>query len=613
MKALHHAKLLILQVTCCMLCLSAGNALAALVKIDCIGDSLTVGYTNPTSWTVPYTFGYRGGLYTRLANAGYNVQYVGNSGEPWSLPFGSSFGVPATVQGVDLRALGQDKHRGYGGVTTSQLLNGGHISGSLYDVPAVDSMLMADSPDVVLLMVGINGITDAMTYLDPLVNRVVTTKPSAKLIVAQITPRSSFQQAIVNYNTYIRDTVVPKYQALGYSVTTVDQYSNLLTNKSDLTSIDTSLYCDSAHLKPEAYDRLAATWFAGIQSVVAVPEPSSFSLLLAFGILLVLLVSWRCRRPRANRQFARPAEAVLAMTIVLGMTHTIASAGILRIMPLGDSITAGTTDPSWQYPFSFGYRGSLYTRLTNAGYDFQFVGASPEPWNGVPYGVPPKFVGPDLRTLNQNGHRGYGGSSISDIANGNGYDPGIVASLNADDPDIVLLMIGINDIARYGNGGNPVAAETGLNNLVKTIFDTKPAVNVIVAQINTYKDGSLTKSVTAYNDYIKDTLVPSFAGSGYHISTVDQFANFLNVDQSLNQSLYSNIIHPNAAGYDLMANTWFEGIKATQTPEPNGATLCGILGLGMGAISWHARGHAWFRHVLPGIRSRAARQSEDRP
>jgi hypothetical protein len=28
------------------------------------------------------------------------------------------------------------------------------------------------------------------------------------------------------------------------------------------------------------------------------------------------------------------------------------------------------------------YRSGLYTRLTNAGYNFQFVGASPEPWNG---------------------------------------------------------------------------------------------------------------------------------------------------------------------------------------------------------------------------------------
>ncbi|HVJ46116.1 MAG TPA: thrombospondin type 3 repeat-containing protein, partial [Luteolibacter sp.] len=36
----------------------------------------------------------------------------------------------------------------------------------------------------------------------------------------------------------------------------------------------------------------------------------------------------------------------------------------LRIMPVGDSITAGYTDnPTWNEPFNFGYRSGLYTRL----------------------------------------------------------------------------------------------------------------------------------------------------------------------------------------------------------------------------------------------------------
>lgn len=257
-----------------------------------------------------------------------------------------------------------------------------------------------------------------------------------------------------------------------------------------------------------------------------------------------------------------------------------ASADPLRIMPLGDSITAGTTDPTWEAPFTFGYRGPLYTRLSKAGYSFQFVGASPEPTNGIPYGVPPTIVGPDLRTVNQNGHRGYGGSCISDILNGNGYDPGVVAALNADNPDIVLLMIGINDVARYGNGGDPAAAKTQLEALVSTILTTKPDVNLIVAQINAYKDGSVTKSVTAYNDFIKNTLVPTYADRGYHITTVDQFANFCKPDGTLDQSMYSNIIHPSAVGYDRVAETWFNAIQVvTPVPEPSSLGLLGTLGI----------------------------------
>ena len=73
----------------------------------------------------------------------------------------------------------------------------------------------------------------------------------------------------------------------------------------------------------------------------------------------------------------------LAFVAVIGLLATCGSvkAAPLRIMPLGDSITAGYTDnPHWTVDFEFGYRSGLYTRLTKAGYDFTFVGGSPEPW-----------------------------------------------------------------------------------------------------------------------------------------------------------------------------------------------------------------------------------------
>ena len=46
--------------------------------------------------------------------------------------------------------------------------------------------------------------------------------------------------------------------------------------------------------------------------------------------------------------------------------------------------------------------------------------------------------------------------------------------LKADNPDLVLLMMGINNIAGFGNTGNPIDLENQLQSLVQTIVDTKP-------------------------------------------------------------------------------------------------------------------------------------------
>jgi lysophospholipase L1-like esterase len=246
-----------------------------VLRIMPVGDSITAGYTNATEWTVPFTFGYRGPLYTKLTDAGYDFQFVGTSGEPWNYPFGADFGVPTTIEGPDLRGVGQDNHRGYGGATTSEILDGGVVGGSTNSFPGIVGMLNADDPDIVLLMIGTNGIGDALGNIDPLVNAIVTTKPNSQLIVAQIPPRATGgtgpTDPTVQYNSYIRNTVVPKYRALGKNVTTVDQFANLLTPGG---AIDTSLICpDGAHLRPAANELLAQTWFEGIEAAMSVPEP----------------------------------------------------------------------------------------------------------------------------------------------------------------------------------------------------------------------------------------------------------------------------------------------------------------------------------------------------
>lgn len=233
-----------------------------------------------------------------------------------------------------------------------------------------------------------------------------------------------------------------------------------------------------------------------------------------------------------------------------------------RIMPLGDSITAGYTDnPVWNVPFQFGYRSELFKLLSSNGIPFQFVGNSLEPWNGL-FGLPKNKPDPDLRPLAQDQHEGYGGQGTAYVSQN------IRTWLTNDRPDIILMMIGINDIGA-GQTGAPTTVQRALSNIVQTIVTVRPATHVIVAQIMPYS--VYTPALQEYNDYIKTVLVPSFAARGYRVTTVDQSANFVTDPAGLHPdpNLYSNgINHPNAVAYARMAQTWLRGIQSVLSGGP---------------------------------------------
>jgi lysophospholipase L1-like esterase len=226
------------------------------LRILCVGDSITAGYTDNSKWTVPFEFGYRSGLLERLSQAGYKVQFVGDSKEPWD----GRFGKPQNMPSPDLRASGQDHHRGYGGWGTAQVLQ--HI----------DEWLSQDRPDLVLLMIGINddGSPAAAINLKAIVEKIVAASPQAHLLVAQITPKASFSQSIVDYNTYIRDTLVPDFQRRGLKVNTVDQYRNFLKPNG---TIDPELFSNNYnHPNATAYGRMAQSWFEAIKANYPSPQ-----------------------------------------------------------------------------------------------------------------------------------------------------------------------------------------------------------------------------------------------------------------------------------------------------------------------------------------------------
>jgi lysophospholipase L1-like esterase len=228
-------------------------------------------------------------------------------------------------------------------------------------------------------------------------------------------------------------------------------------------------------------------------------------------------------------------------------------------MPVGDSITAGYTDnPTWSVPFNYGWRSTLYQALS-ASFPglFTFVGASPEPWNGA-FGDPTSNPATShyLSDLGQDNHRGYGGQ-------GTGYvGANITSWVNTDKPDVVLLMLGINDIIA-GSSTEPTGTESGLTSIVQKIFDARPGATVIVAQI--FSSATDTPAIALYNAFVRNTLVPGFLASGHSIATVDQNATLLNGGANSPALFANGLNHPVASGYARMAAAWYAALEPLLT------------------------------------------------
>lgn len=241
------------------------------MRILCIGDGNTAGYTDNPDWTIPFEFGYRSGLYLRMTTNGHPVQFVGDSSEPWS----GFFGLPTNTPSPDLRLLGQDYHRGYAGLNTSHVLS------------YISNWLVVDDPDIILLLIGLDDpdINVTRSNLTHILQTIATNQPHASTIVAQIPPLAYYTQIIVDLNNFIRDTLVPAFQAQGNRVGTVDQYAHLLTGG----VIDPSLFANQLnHPGNMAFDHMAQTWYVGIQAALTAPSLVRFTRVSSSGGNLVL-------------------------------------------------------------------------------------------------------------------------------------------------------------------------------------------------------------------------------------------------------------------------------------------------------------------------------------
>jgi len=252
-----------------------------------------------------------------------------------------------------------------------------------------------------------------------------------------------------------------------------------------------------------------------------------------------------------------------------------------RLMPLGDSITRGATDPNTEttYNLCSGFRDPIYTLNTNANVNFQFVGATASQYS------------PQLVAAGQQYHNGYGSYTTGDLysnltanvpppygdSNLGGYwmtsgSPG-GAPVQA---DVVILLSGANDI--YWNGNNGLQAFTNNeNNLLGWFQTNRPNTKVIVAT-DIPRNDSYSNQVPLVNQWITNT-VPALSPN---FSTIDMYHLFIDTNgawkttSSPDGICLQDAYHPSHNGYQAMGQVWFNAIQGVMNPTaPNFVSATG--------------------------------------
>jgi len=206
----------------------------------------------------------------------------------------------------------------------------------------------------------------------------------------------------------------------------------------------------------------------------------------------------------------------------------------VRMMPLGNSITDGSGSSH-----DGGYRRDLYDLLQNAGIAFDFVGS--------------RQTGADFSDRDHEGHPGFLAAQLN------------VQSYLANRPaDVIFLEIGTNDLS-YGERAGRIRDD--IERLVEAIHQAKPSIAIYLATVIPRRRTSAQQQQTdALNAMLPD-LVNAKSAAGHKIHLVDVAARFKAVS-NWPAVLMDDDLHPNDAGYALMANAWFEAyVKPSPPPR----------------------------------------------
>ncbi|WP_214416704.1 cellulose binding domain-containing protein [Sphaerisporangium fuscum] len=214
-----------------------------------------------------------------------------------------------------------------------------------------------------------------------------------------------------------------------------------------------------------------------------------------------------------------------------------ARAAMVKIMPLGDSITG--SPGCW--------RALLWNKLVQAGYTgLDFVGTLPPQGCSVPYDG------------DNEGHGGYLATNVADQDLLPGW-------LSATRPDIVMMHFGTNDV--WSNRPTDVIL-AAYSKLVDQMRASNPSMRILVAQIIPMNPSSCPEC--AQRAVTLNAAIPGWARSKTTtqspVVVVDQWTGF-----STATDTYDGV-HPNSTGDQKMADKWYPalaGLLGAPQPSPS--------------------------------------------
>lgn len=221
----------------------------------------------------------------------------------------------------------------------------------------------------------------------------------------------------------------------------------------------------------------------------------------------------------------------------------------LTIMPIGDSIT----ELDWQG----GYRSYLYRLLAEAGLSFDYVGTKVNNHDDGSIGF--DFPEPYWN------HEGYNSATITSNTGSTWvWNQNLEAKLAANPPDLLLLMLGTND----------------LNSSCCTVADVRDQMSAFLDQIWAYDEeiivvlgGPPPVRPSTLNDRIAAfvALLPALVSEKSQLGRSIILADH-NPVVNTGVDLTGDGIHPSPAGYVKMAQVWYDALNALITP-PTRPTL----------------------------------------